>query len=111
MMLKPSYDTLSRENQRLRTENKQLRAANEALRYRNAQLGAKVDQLQSIIEDLRRQGKRQAAPFSKGAPKSKPRKPGRKSGLAYGKKGHRLPPTTIDETVDVPLPERSPCCG
>jgi transposase len=111
MMLKPTYDNLCRENERLRAENKQLRAANEALGRRNAQLATKVTQLTAVIDDLRRQGKRQAAPFSKGAPKAKPKKPGRKPGPAYGKKGHRLSPTEIDKTIDVPLPDKSPCCG
>lgn len=111
MMLKPTYDELFRENQRLRAENRQLRAGNAALKRRVAELEAKVARLTVIIEDLRRQGKRQAAPFSKGAPKADPKKPGRKAGAAYGKKGHRRPPATIDESIDVPLPDKSPCCG
>src|SRR5262245_21993109 len=89
MMLKPTYDELFRENQRLRAESRQLRAENVALKRRMAELEAKVARLTAIIEDLRRQGKRQAAPFSKGAPKADPKKAGRKAGAAYGRKGHR----------------------
>ena len=40
----------------------------------------RIDQLEKLIEEVRRGGKRQAAPFSKGNPKATPKKSGRKSG-------------------------------
>jgi transposase len=51
---------------------------------RIARLESRVAQLEELIEQLRRGGKRQAAPFSKAAPKSDPKPPGRKSGEDYG---------------------------
>ena len=81
------------------------------LRRRIEELEAKVEQLTRLLEEQRRAGKRQAAPFSKGPPKDKPKKPGRKGGENYGNKGHRPPPDTIDETYEAPLPEVCPNCG
>lgn len=63
------------------------------------------------MEEARRAGKRQAAPFSKGAPKKDPARPGRKSGEGYGTKAHRPPPERVDEEIRVALPEACPCCG
>lgn len=60
----------------------------------------------------RRLGKRQAAPFSKGAPAAEPMPPGRKSGKRHGPHAHRSrPPPQIDETHDAPLPETCPGCA
>jgi transposase len=59
----------------------------------------------------RRASKRQAAPFSKGEPQADPKRPGRKSGKAYGMKAHRPVPETVDEEIEVPGPPTSPCCG
>lgn len=81
------------------------------LRREVADLKAKVEQLTLLLEEQRRAGKRQAAPFSKGGPKAKPKKPGRHGGEDYGKKGHRPPPDTIDETHEAPLPKVCPDCG
>lgn len=67
--------------------------------------------LREALESARRSGKRQAAPFSKGAPKPHPKKPGRKSGKEYGPKAHRPPPDHVDEVVDVPVPSVCPFCG
>ena len=41
------------------------------------------------MEQLRRAGKRQAAPFSNGDQQSEPNRPGRKSGDKHGRHGHR----------------------
>ena len=85
---------------------------------RIAQLESLVTQLQSRIaaleEQLRqlsRSAKRQAAPFSKGPPKSDPKPPGRKAGDDYGIKARRQPPPTIDEVHDALLPPQCPCGG
>ena len=72
------------------------------------QVGALRREVESLRDELRR-GKRQAAPFGKDAPKTDPKRPGRK-------KGHRgsfrlpPPPEEISEIVQVPL-ERCPRCG
>ena len=41
---------------------------------------ARIAKLESVLEESRRAGKRQAAPFSKDKPKRDPKKPGRKPG-------------------------------
>ena len=45
---------------------------------------ARIAKLESVLEESRRAGKRQAAPFSKDKPKRDPKKPGRKPGLSTG---------------------------
>jgi transposase len=95
----PSYDEL------LETV-RQLQRQLEALQAENARLRADLD-------DARRAGKRQAAPFAKGPPKPQPRRPGRRAGPAHGTHGHRPPPPPerIDESHDAPLPDACPGCG
>jgi transposase len=94
-------------------ELRQLRAELEQLRQDNQRLLQQNEQLKAELEQARRQGKRQAAPFSKGPPKNRPRTPGRKSGDAHGRHGHRSAPAaeTIDELLDAPLPGACPHCG
>jgi hypothetical protein len=70
----------------------------------------RIDELEKLIEDLRRRGKRQAAPFSKGAPKDDPKPPGRKPGAGYGKQVVRAVPQTIDERLSVDCPLWCPDC-
>lgn len=84
-----------------------------ALRRRVEELEAEKQRLLQLLEAERRAGKRQAAPFSKGSRKKKPKKPGRKPGDDYGNKGHRPhpPPQEIDETYEAPLPDICPDCG
>jgi transposase len=78
---------------------------------RIAELEARVKQLEQSLEQLGRSAKRQAAPFSRGLPKTNPKRPGRKSGEDYGTKAFRSAPPVIDEEYDAPLPERCPKCG
>lgn len=77
----------------------------------NARLEAENADLREKLRKAQQAEKRQAAPFSKGAPKADPKKPGRKAGDNYGKKGHRRPPEDIDEVMDAPLPGCCPDCG
>ena len=104
--LRARVESLCREIAELRQENERLRQENERLRQENERLRDERDQAQ-------RQGKRQAAPFSKGPPKGQPKRPGRKSGPAHGRHGHRPPPppTQVDEVLDAPLPQACPSCG
>lgn len=81
------------------------------LRAENAVLRAENERLRGVVEELRRAGRRQAAPFSKGDPKSDPKRSGRKPGESYGQKAHRQIPDHVDEEIDVPLPDGCPCCG
>lgn len=75
------------------------------------QLKSQYEQLRNLLAESRRAGKRQAAPFSRGQPKSDPKKPGRKSGEGYGTKAFRVNPPVIDEVHDAPLPPSCPRCG
>ena len=67
----PSYEELLEENSELR------RRVVEQERRIGKQEG-RIRKLEELIEELRRRGKRQAAPFSKGKPKSTAGRPGRK---------------------------------
>ena len=88
----------------LERENAQQRQLIEKLRER-------ILELERVIEELRRSGKRQAAPFSKGQPARNPRTPGRKAGKHYGRRKARPVPSRVDETHEAPLPCRCPECG
>jgi transposase len=98
---------------KLLAENRQLRRENAALRRRVATLEKAVATLQVALEASQRQGKRQAAPFSEGAPKDKPKRPGRKRGKRYGKRARLHPPPEdqIDQVHRAKLPEACPHCG
>ena len=87
------------------------RAEREALRRENERLRRDNERLREALEAARRAGCRQAAPFSKNRPAPQPRRPGRKSGSAYGRPAHRPIPTHIDETHDAPLPAVCPTCA
>ena len=83
------------------------------LEKRCAALEKLVAELLARLEAAERSAKRQAAPFSKGPPKPKPKRPGRKSGEQHGTHGHRPPPDSLhlDETLDANLPQACPDCG
>jgi transposase len=113
-----TIDDAQRELERLRREIEQSRDESDRLRDENARLERERDRLRREIERLtqaldaaRRAGKRQAAPFSKGAPTPQPRRAGRRAGRRHGRHAHRQPPPTIDERIDVPLPEACADCG
>jgi transposase len=89
-----------------------LREAVETLTERLAARDARVAELERLLSESRRSGKRQAAPFSKGDPKEEPQKPGRRSGETHGRHGHRAVPVgPPDREIEVPLPQCCPCCG
>jgi transposase len=71
----------------------------------------RIRRLEALLEETRRGGKRQAAPFSKGPPKAAPKRPGRKPGEAHGPSHFRPPPAAVDEDLDAPLPAGCPGCG
>ena len=93
----PSVEELIKENQSLR---EQLNKAQ-----------AEIERLRKALEEALRSLKRQAAPFSKGQPKSNPKRPGRKSGSDYGQRAFRAIPDRVDEQIAVGLPKRCPDCG
>ena len=72
---------------------------------------ARIAELERLLEESRRGGKRQAAPFSKGEPSQSPARPGRKRGKGHGRHGHRRALGDPDRTVEAPLPGCCPDCG
>lgn len=83
-----------------RPSYEELLAENALLRQRVAELESVVEELRRQLEELRRSNKRQAAPFSKGAPKENPKPPGRKPGHPPS---FRMIPQRVDRIEDVPL--------
>jgi transposase len=81
------------------------------LRTENARLRVEVERLRGELEEARRAGKRQSAPFSKGDPKEHPGRGGRRSGSEHGRHAHRPVPDHVDEEIEVPLPDCCPECG
>jgi hypothetical protein len=98
---------LRAENRRLRAENRELRAENERLARRVAALEARVAELTQLLDEARRAGKRQAAPFSRGEPTEDPKPPGQRPGHPGT---YRMAPAHVDETMHVPL-RHCPQCG
>lgn len=94
----------AREIERLRREVEQ--RERERDRYKRER-----DELEKDLEAARRAAKRQAAPFSKGAPTPTPRRPRRKPGRAYGRRAWRPVPDHIDEVVEVLPPPQCAACG
>jgi transposase len=97
-------EDLQRENERLREDMRRSEIERNRLRREN-------ERLKEELEMARRRANRQAAPFSRGLPKEHPERPGRKAGLAYGRRPPRRPPARIDATHDAPLPSQCPDCG
>lgn len=105
-MIGPSYEQVLLELRQLR---EQLAERDRVI----ARLEAANRDLQTRLAAAEKSAKRQAAPFSKGKPKADPKTPGRKSGEAHGRHGHRPVPTPeqVDETYEAPLPDQCPDCG
>ena len=75
---------------------------------RLAELEARLVDLEQKLDEAQRRGKRQATPFSKGAPQAQPKPPGRKPGHPAA---HRLKPERITRIVEANLPVHCPACG
>ena len=89
-----------------------LRQEIELLRRRLEASERQLAKLAAALEEERRRGKRQAAPFRKqDEPATEPKKPGRKSGKRHGPHAQRSIPPRIDEDYDVPLPKKCSHCG
>ena len=83
--------------------NEELVALRAARLVSSTSLRVAVERPKAELEQSRRAGKRQAAPFSKGPPRAAPERPGRKAGHPPS---HRPapPPEQVDGTIQVPLP-------
>ena len=94
-------------------ENRRLRARVEELEGMVRALQEQVQVLTAALEESRRAGKRQAAPFRKPQRNKRPKKPGRKPGEEYGQHVRRIPSenASIDEQHEAPLPPECPKCG
>lgn len=103
-------DVLRGQLERARERIGVLEADNARLVAKTEKLSADNERLRSRLEETRRAGKRQAAPFSRDEKKADPKRPGRKPGAAYGTRARREPPPDdrVDEVVEVGLPA---CCG
>jgi transposase len=94
-----------------RQRNKQLEQDNEHLEIENQRLQEENKRLRIQLEAAQRAARRQAAPFSRGKPKSRPKRPGRKSGAAHGPHHQRPIPDHVDEEITVAAPAQCPACG
>src|SRR5213595_117782 len=93
----PSYEEILQENSELRR-----RVAEQERQIEEQRL--QIAKLEKLLEEVRRRGKRQASPFSKGKPKANPKRPGRKAGKQYGQQSTRARPDRVDETIEVECP-------
>ena len=91
--------------------NEQLERENERLEEECRRLREEIQRLRKELETAQRAARRQAAPFSRGKPKTRPKRPGRKSGAAHGPHHHRPVPDHVDEEINVSAPEQCPACG
>ena len=107
---KPARD-LERENDRLRRDLERTERARAQLERERDRLRRENDRLKHELDLARRAAKRQAAPFSKGAPTPAPRRAGRRAGRQHGCHRHRPPPPQVDEVIAVPLPAACPHCA
>jgi transposase len=102
---------LVQELRRTREERDQARRRNEQLEKENQQLQEEIKRLRKDLEAAQRATRRQAAPFSRGLPKSHPKTPGRKCGAAHGPHHRRPIPDRVDEEITVSAPSQCPACG
>lgn len=100
-----------RERDQARKESERLQKESERLQAEKQRLEDELKRLRKELETAQRAAKRQAAPFSRGQPKSNPRPPGRKSGAAHGRHYQRPIPDHVDEEIQVAAPEQCPECG
>ena len=78
-----------------------------------AQLTAANEELHEQVAELKRAGKRQAAPFSKGGRSSRPKRPGRKPGMgSFSYRKSPSPDEVTEPLVEVAVAEDTcPGCG
>ena len=83
-----------------------------ALRAAVISVSGSVAEQETLLEDRRRSGERQAAPLSKGDPAAEPARPCRRSGKDHGRHGHRgVPVGPVDRELATPMPTYRPDYG
>ena len=103
-------DELQRENAKLTDDlDRTIRDLDRTTRDRD-RWKRRSEDLKKQLDEARRAGKRQAAPFAKERPQGSG-KPGRRSGAQYGRQGSRRRPPRVDETHRAPAPTACPDCG
>ncbi|MQA92225.1 MAG: hypothetical protein GEU90_18700, partial [Gemmatimonas sp.] len=80
---------------------RELKEQNAALTKENRKLKIRLQRAERRAAAAERAGKRQAAPFSKGKPTHRPKRPGRRAGPDYGEPTRRRIPEHVDEIVEV----------
>jgi transposase len=86
------------------------RANNQRLQINNLRLQKLLERLQAEVEELRRAGKRQAAPFARRKRVEHPKKPGRKAGQGKFSRREKPAPEQVKETKVMEL-HGCPECG
>ena len=109
--LQDENQRLQEQNQRLQEQKQRLEEQKQRLEEQKQRLEDELKKVRKELEGAQRAAKRQAAPFSRGQPKSDPKPPGRKSGAAHGRHHQRPIPDHVDEEIQVAAPERCPTCG
>jgi transposase len=109
--MRAERDQARRRNEQLEREKAGLAQDNERLENERQRLQGEIEKLRKELETAQRAARRQAAPFSRGLPKSHPKTPGRKSGAAHGRHHRRPVPDHIDEEITVSAPTQCPACG
>ena len=109
--LRREHDRMQQDRDRLQQDRDRMQQDRDRLQREREQLKREIGRLRQALDATRRAGKRQAAPFSRGTRKAKPKRPGRKPGRRYGRQGRRPVPSRIDETHEAPLPDRCPDCS
>ena len=102
---------LVQELRRAREEGERARRRIEQLEKEKQRLEEENQRLRKELETAQRAARRQAAPYSRGKPKSQPKRPGRKSGAAHGPHHQRPIPDRVDEEILISVPEQCPACG
>ena len=109
--MREERDQARRRSEQLEREKAGLAQDNERLEKERQRLQEEIKKLRKELETAQRAARRQAAPFSRGKPKSHPKRPGRKSGAAHGPHHQRPVPNHVDEEINVSAPEQCPACG
>ena len=107
-------DDLARTNRDLARTNRDLARTNRDLARTSRDRDRwkqRSEHLKKQLDDARRAGRRQAAPFAKDRPQGAGKRPGRRAGAEYGRQGSRRRPPRVDETHAAPAPRACPDCG